>query len=320
MSEQVADVPVVTSDSVENLAVPPVKENLKLDQYNHQNPRPVIPEGMSKSQWKKQQRRLRLEESKATFQQVRKEKKLQRRANRRAKIEEYKAKGEEIPAELLNNRNKKPENQTHNGGTIIMDCAFDDLMNEKEIISLSNQITRAYSSIKLAPVTSTLKITSFNKTLKERFDKVLIKSGYNNWKNIEFEEEEFEVDNPEKFLYFTADSNEILKELDPSVTYIIGGIVDKNRHKNLCKEKAESLGIKTARLPITEFIKLSGRTVLTTGHVIEIMLKWYEFKDWKKAFEAVLPSRKMLEEEKSEEPEEEKYEEPEEETKEEDKE
>lgn len=57
-----------------------------------------------------------------------------------------------------------------------------------------------------------------------------------------------------KVVYLTADSEDELSELEPGYTYIIGGIVDRNRYKNLCFEKAESQGIRSARLPIGKYL------------------------------------------------------------------
>jgi tRNA (guanine9-N1)-methyltransferase len=48
--------------------------------------------------------------------------------------------------------------------------------------------------------------------------------------------------------------------------YVIGAFVDKNRHKGLTARKAAELGIPTARLPINEFVALTGCTVMTTLH------------------------------------------------------
>lgn len=38
---------------------------------------------------------------------------------------------------------------------------------------------------------------------------------------------------------------------------------------------------------------MSSRFVLTTNQVVEIMLKYLEFRDWKKAFIEVIPPRKQ---------------------------
>lgn len=39
-------------------------------------------------------------------------------------------------------------------------------------------------------------------------------------------------------VYLTADAAEELQELDLGKVYIIGGLVDRNRYKNVCLEKA----------------------------------------------------------------------------------
>ena len=64
-----------------------------------------------------------------------------------------------------------------------------------------------------------------------------------------------------------ADAENELSELDPKCAYIIGGIVDRNRYKGLCKTKAETGGIRTARLPIGDYMKLLAAPVMTVNHV-----------------------------------------------------
>lgn len=71
-----------------------------------------------------------------------------------------------------------------------------------------------------------------------------------------------------QLVYLSADSEEELETLSPEEIYIIGGIVDHNRHKMLCQNKAEKMGIRTARLPIGKYIEnLPTRKVLTVNQV-----------------------------------------------------
>lgn len=93
-------------------------------------------------------------------------------------------------------------------------------------------------------------------------------------------------------VYLSSDSPYTLERLEPNTSYVIGGLVDKNREKGLCYRRAREAGIRTAKLPIGQFMVMQSRTVLATNHVVEIMLKWLEFEDWGKAFMAVIPKRK----------------------------
>ncbi|KAF8476050.1 guanine-1-methyltransferase-domain-containing protein [Kalaharituber pfeilii] len=182
--------------------------------------------------------------------------------------------------------------------TIIIDCGFDDLMTDKEIISLSSQLTRSYSDNRTAPKQVSLYITSLNKRLAHRMETTL-RNHHTNWKKVRFSKDEYEVtqENREKgdLIYLTSDSEFTLEELEEGKSYIVGGIVDRNRHKGLCYRKAQEQGIRTAKLPIGEYIRMSSRFVLTTNQVIEIMLKWLELRDWKEAFLKVIPPRKQPE-------------------------
>ncbi|KAI7158199.1 hypothetical protein KC349_g5027 [Hortaea werneckii] len=104
-------------------------------------------------------------------------------------------------------------------------------------------------------------------------------------------------------VYLTSDSPHTLTEMKPFSTYIIGGLVDKNREKGICYKRAceaaekckvegRKMEVKTAKLPIGEYLEMSSRKVLATNHVNEIMLKWLECGDWGEAFMRVIPKRK----------------------------
>lgn len=258
---------------------------------------PPAPDGMSKSQWKKVWKRQYHQTMKEEYAKVRKVKRKNAKVNRRNLIQEYVERGEEIPEEL-----KRPPkvnvNQKMSGIKIALDCSFDDLMNDKEIRSLSNQITRAYSSNRRENHGADIIVTSFNKRLKKRFEDDLNNCHHDQWNNFKFiPDDEGVITGPSvdksKMVYLTADTDDVLESLEPGMTYVVGGIVDKNRHKLLCYNKAKELGIPAKRLPLAEHINLAGRRVLTTTHVVQLMLKYFDNHDWKEAFEYVLPPRKL---------------------------
>ncbi|TGJ79544.1 hypothetical protein E0Z10_g9228 [Xylaria hypoxylon] len=93
-------------------------------------------------------------------------------------------------------------------------------------------------------------------------------------------------------VYLTADSPYTLDRLEPNTCYVVGGIIDKNREKGLCYRIARENNVRTAKLPISEYMVLQHRHILATNHVIEIMLKWLETGDWGTAFMEIIPTRK----------------------------
>ncbi|EPZ33683.1 NAD(P)-binding domain-containing protein [Rozella allomycis CSF55] len=129
------------------------------------------------------------------------------------------------------------------------------------------------------------------KRLKEKEKKKGILNAINSFssKTMSFSSESYTSLFPkDKIVYLTADSENTIDKLNEDAVYIIGGIVDRNRHKSLCFDKANKEGISTARLPIGEYLKLSGSKVLTVHQVIDCD------GDWGKAFEKVIPKRKSI--------------------------
>ena len=245
--------------------------------------KPVIPEGMSKREYKRQLKQQKMAADRETFLE-------QRREKRKMLREKRKRERAELPENERPSRRPRVEPKP-TGMKMVVDCGFDDLMKEGERTSLARQIIRCYSENRRAPLAVDLTVSSFNGQLQSWFETHL-HSQHLVWKDITFTDGDFTPN--ENTIYLSSDSDHTLEELDETKTYVIGGIVDKVRYKDLCKDKAEKMGLKTARLPIGEHIRLSGRRVLATNHVFELMLKWLEVRDWKLAFEAVLPSRKQL--------------------------
>ncbi len=107
---------------------------------------------------------------------------------------------------------------------------------------------------------------------------------------VEAEPEAEDVDR--SVVYLTSESPYTLDRLEANTSYVIGGIVDKNREKGLCYKRAKEYKVRTAKLPIGEYMAMQSRYVLTTNQVVEIMAKWLECGDWGKAFMDVIPKRK----------------------------
>jgi tRNA (guanine9-N1)-methyltransferase len=286
---------------------------------------------LSKRQQKKLRRMQQWEEQKDERRLKRKEKKAQQRDRRREERkqheEEENKNGNEQEQQQKQKQNKQQKLQEQNKPrvllpvTLVIDCGWDNLMHDTERKSLATQITRAYSDNYKAFFKSHLIISSFDKLLKERFDTVLGKA-HESWRGVRFMQEDFAYaaeqakgwmtgprggrlagvftpkdDSPPspengEIIYLSSDSPNTLTELKPYSTYIIGGLVDKNRHKGVCYQKATELGIKTAKLPIGDYLRMASRPVLATNHVIEIMVKWLELGDWGEAFMKVIPQRK----------------------------
>ncbi len=248
--------------------------------------------------------------------------------------------------------------------TIVIDCDFEQYMTDKERISLSSQVTRAYSDNRNAKYRSHLWIAGFRGKLADRFNNVL-QAQQNSWKGASVfagdfaacaaearaqmtvkptattpaagedatdEQNQNQQQQPQQqqligplqrslehpvpwprdaqdpfplpdaeppldpayqdVVYLSSDSPYTLSRLEPNTTYVVGGLVDKNREKGLCYRRARERGIRTARLPIGQFMVMQSRQVLATNHVVDIMLKWLEFEDWGQAFLSVIPKRK----------------------------
>lgn len=270
------------------------QEPTKTEQKPRSEPTPPVPEGMSKSAWKRLIKKQKHEQERDQWVAMRREKRREQKVKRRAKEKENKIKqvlpGDEIKRPVL-------AGQQPSGVGVYIDCSFDDMMKEGEVISLSQQIIRCYAQNKRAVKPVDLEIYGLEGELLKRFEGP-IRNQHLTWqtskpKRISFHNEAYGLENKEDLVYLSSDSENVIESLEPGKNYIIGGIVDKGRYKNLCNDKAKKQGLVTGRLPIEEYIKISGRKVLTCNHVFEILLKFLETNDWKTAFEQVLPVRKL---------------------------
>ncbi|KAI9666194.1 MAG: tRNA (guanine(9)-N(1))-methyltransferase [Bathelium mastoideum] len=301
---------------------------IQSDSVKQDSQTPIESKPLSKNQQKKLLKKQRWEENRSNRKIRRKEKIVQKREQKRA----AKAAETSNPDSSLADADRKAQNHDLQKQravqlpvTIVIDCGFDELMNDNERISLGSQITRSYSDNKNARLQAHLMICSWGGLLRERFDNLLQKH-HESWRGVRWIEGDFveASEQAKEFMagerggkpdgallkaedgetsidalkeqgevvYLSSESENTLHELKPYSTYIIGGLVDKNRHKGICYKRAMDRKIKTARLPIGDYMSMNSRKVLTTNHVSEMIIRWLESGDWGSAFTQVMPKRK----------------------------
>jgi len=175
---------------------------------------------------------------------------------------------------------------------VILDLEFGHLMQEKEMRSMAKQLTFCYSANSKAQVPVRMYLTGLVGQMGEIARKAC--SGIDNWAVVSSDASYIETlaERKKHLVYLTADSEHELRDFDAEDIYIIGGIVDRNRYKNLTLDKANEQGIRHARLPIQNHLKMTGTHILTVNQTLDIIHAQLELRDWEKALERVVPLRK----------------------------
>ncbi|XP_027709137.1 tRNA methyltransferase 10 homolog A isoform X2 [Vombatus ursinus] len=250
--------------STDVLSAPPESDCAKAkpdpseDRLKPSSDRGKAPEPMSKRQMKKLMRQKQWEDQRELRKQKRKERRQRRRLERQSHLE---------PNSEGHDRKRFRSEAVPSPLRLVVDCSFDSLM-----------VSKYY-------------LTSHGGQLKKVMDEN--DKGWVNWKDIHIKPEHYsELMKKEDLVYLTSDSPNILKELDESKAYVIGGLVDHNHHKGITYKQASEHGIHHAQLPLGDFVKMNSRKVLAVNHVFEIILEYLETRDWQEAFFSILPQRK----------------------------
>ena len=161
------------------------------------------------------------------------------------------------------------------GPRIVFDMDFEEVLTLKEKKSMSQQIMYCYGANKRADVPVAMHIAGLRGDTEGMLKKI---HGFpDRWLGVTASAVPYHLDpalyaDKSNIVYLTADSTNVLDDFVPGTSYVIGGIVDRNRLKNATKDKADAQGVRTARLPIQEFCNLHGSKVLAINHVFEIVL------------------------------------------------
>ncbi|KAI8891771.1 guanine-1-methyltransferase-domain-containing protein [Globomyces pollinis-pini] len=268
----------------------PIDKPIDTDQNIKNNQSNIEKFGMSKKQYKRMKKNEEFQQKKELLKQNRKEEKAKKNERKKTKVNDS------------NDKISTPKVvQKESGIKVLIDLNFDTYMTEKELKSTATQLLECYSENKKSKYP--LGLSLYASSLTDLMHKTLSNlTDYQNWKKFvtfskhfsELSSTDFKLEDcTQKYCYLTADSPNVIESLEKDTIYIVGGIVDKNRHKGLCYAEAQKHSVSHGRLPISEFIHLSSRKVLTINHVVAIMTNYVNNGDWKSSFLNVLPERKL---------------------------
>jgi len=312
-------------DNINNINI--INDSNNNEKGEEEKPKLPISKNQLKKMKKQEEWKKKMEKIKQYKKEKKKEKKKLKREERERqeklnpkkdeKINEIKNK-EKLNTPFKSKKELKEEfkQKCKTGMRVVIDCDFEHLMNEQGNKSMVRQIVDLYSINKESSNPFRVILYGVGKQIKEG----LIKSNYENWIGIEiyfkedypsfdkfieevlYKDDKSSMNDIKKNIYYlSADSENNIEDIDKNATYIIGGIVDRNKYKGLSLNKAKELGINHGKFPIGEYLKLQSSQVLTTNHTFHILNEFSIKHDWKDAFVSIIPKRKQEEKDESEE-------------------
>ena len=227
---------------------------------------------LSKNAWKREVRKLMYETKKA----------------RRPK----KVVAEEAPLGAEPRESKKPKKEARDL-TLVLDCSYDELMSDKEITSLAGQIKEVYSKCNRLEKPARFVVYG---THVARLKAALDKHPWQRWSNFEPRDGSFWDPahnwDKEKVFVLSSEADSVLQDVPEGSVIVIGGIIDKNRHKGVVHRKAIENGFRTFRLPLEENADVRLK-VLTCNSCAGIVMDFVESGDWKESVSKNVPKRKL---------------------------
>lgn len=154
---------------------------------------------------------------------------------------------------------------------VAIDCTYNQLMTEREREGLGKQIKYCYAANRNSPHPLQLYLSGYSQGISETLSKSAPEHA--KWDMHLLPNEITAVFSANQITYLTADSPNVITELTADRCYVIGGLLDHNRHKGTCLERAEKMEVSHGRLALGEVVELRSRSVLAVNHVFDILLR-----------------------------------------------
>jgi len=184
---------------------------------------------------------------------------------------------------------------------VAIDLGFDALMTPREARSLASQVAAAHGANVRAEVPCELLVAGAARGTQAgdalaRFDTLHWRRRDPHGARVRPEAlEALPAGERRALVYLSPDARDELAGplLAGDVTYVIGGLVDRNRHARASATRAAALGARTARLPLESAgVATAGAPVLTVAHTVHALLAVAAGRPWADALRAALPPRR----------------------------
>ncbi|KAL1021670.1 hypothetical protein UPYG_G00016350 [Umbra pygmaea] len=180
------------------------------------------------------------------------------------------------------------------GQPLVFDMSYDQHMTRREVENTVSQLLEVEGWNRRAP--EPFHLHYCNLQPEGGYMRELVKRyGSKAWEQLLItatERQHVDLFPLDDLVYLTADSPNVLRTFDHSKVYIVGSMVDRSIQTGQSLSNAKRLKLKTARLPLDEFLQWEiGAKNLTLDQMIRILLKLKETGSWGEALEYV-PKRK----------------------------
>jgi tRNA (guanine9-N1)-methyltransferase len=156
----------------------------------------------------------------------------------------------------------------------------------KEIHSLSQQVRDAYGANIRMENPCRLVVAVQGEKLRKLID---AHHAHQSWSHFQIVEESFEKLNFPHVMYLSSDAEKVLESVPEGATIVIGGLVDRNRHKGATHASALRKNVSTFRLPVEA---AAGKKPLTSNQVVALVCRHLETGSWARAVEVIPEKRK----------------------------
>ena len=175
---------------------------------------------------------------------------------------------------------------------VAIECSFGGVMNRKERQSLAHQLRRAYGANRRAANPLELHVTALADVRATECLQPYELEPMARWDVQRADRPAHQLWPAHEQVWLSPDAEEPLLALEPDVTYVVGGLVDRSVINRATAERAETAGARCVRLPLREFApRPDVHPILSVHSVVAILASVHSGVSWEAALADELPQR-----------------------------